>query len=96
MQGSAPLLSSALAPARNPQGSKPVEQPLTRRVRWILGVPKVVFVVLLIAIVIAHKLSDLRVLVLHRYQTDYDWVAKINEGIERVKPRYPNVTWRFH
>lgn len=57
---------------------------------------KLVFVVLLCGLILAHKANKPRILVIHSYLNDYDWVREINEGMRRVFDKQQDVTLRYH
>ena len=58
--------------------------------------PKLLFVLLLFSVVYIHKSQFPRVLVIHSYQTDYNWVVSINEGLERVFDDKSELNIRYH
>ncbi len=57
---------------------------------------KIVFIVVLFSFVLAHKANKPRIMIIHSYLNDYDWVNEINVGFERVFSKYHDVTVRYH
>jgi hypothetical protein len=58
--------------------------------------PKLLFVLLLFSLIYIHKSQFPRILVIHSYQTDYNWVVSINEGLERVFDDKSELNIRYH
>jgi len=55
-----------------------------------------VFVLLFLGVVYVQKSGADRILVIHSYNTDYAWVRRINDGVDRVLSDQPHVQARYH
>jgi hypothetical protein len=54
------------------------------------------FMLLFFGLVLYQKSRISRVMVIHSYNTDYDWVVGINEGLERAFEDSRQVLYRYH
>jgi len=57
---------------------------------------KIIFVVLVMGFILVHKQQTSRILVVHSYLNDYDWVNEINEGFTRIFDKHQEYITRYH
>lgn len=64
--------------------------------KHIISALKITIVLVLLALVVAHKSRTPRILVIHSYNADYAWVRDINVGLKRVFDDRYDITFRLH